>query len=60
MLAEGRSYITTAWWLVAFPGLAIYLTALSLNLLSNWARNVSDPILRWRMIGPQMKGRASP
>jgi peptide/nickel transport system permease protein len=48
MLAQGRQYVTTAWWLVTFPGLAILLTALSLNLLATWARTVSDPAQRWR------------
>ncbi len=48
MLSQGRQYITTAWWLVTFPGLAILLTALSLNLLATWARSVTDPAQRWR------------
>lgn len=48
MLSQGRQYITTAWWLVTFPGIAILLTALSLNLLATWARAVSDPAQRWR------------
>lgn len=38
MLAEGREYITTAWWLVTMPGLAILLTTLSINLLATWLR----------------------
>ncbi|MGE3799329.1 MAG: ABC transporter permease, partial [Thermomicrobiales bacterium] len=44
MLATGRPYITTAWWLVAFPGLAILFTVLSLNLVGNWARRYLDPL----------------
>jgi peptide/nickel transport system permease protein len=52
MLAESRSYITTAWWLVTFPGLLIFLTALSINVVSTWARTVTDPVLRWRALGP--------
>lgn len=48
MLSQGRQYVTTAWWLVTFPGLAILLTALSLNLLAVWARTVTDPAQRWR------------
>lgn len=48
MLAQGREYVTTAWWLVTFPGLAILITALSLNLLATWARTVTDPAQRWR------------
>jgi peptide/nickel transport system permease protein len=53
MLAEGRAYVTSAWWLVTFPGLAILLTALSLNLLSTWVRAVTDPVSRWRFLAPR-------
>ena len=48
MVAEGRDYITSAPWLITFPGLAILLTALSLNLSAAWLRMVSDPVQRWR------------
>jgi len=48
MVAAGRDYVALAWWLVAFPGLAIFLTALSANLLAAWLRAVSDPVQRWR------------
>lgn len=51
MLAQGRAYITSAWWLVTFPGLIILLTALSLNLVATWARAVTDPVTRWRYLG---------
>jgi peptide/nickel transport system permease protein len=50
MLAQGRPYITTAWWLVAFPGLAIMLTTLSVNLLASWMRGITDPAQRWRWL----------
>ncbi len=50
MLSQGRSYITAAWWLVTFPGFAILLTTLSVNLLATWARGVSDPVQRWRWL----------
>ncbi len=53
MLAEGRGYVTSAWWLVTFPGLVILLTALSLNLLSTWVRAVTDPVTRWRFLAPR-------
>jgi peptide/nickel transport system permease protein len=46
MLATGRPYITNAWWLITFPGLAILLTVLSLNLIGVWARRVMDPLGR--------------
>ena len=51
MLAQGRAYVTSAWWLVTFPGLAILLTALSLNLVATWVRAVTDPVTRWRYLG---------
>jgi peptide/nickel transport system permease protein len=49
MVAEGKSYLTTAWWLSFWPGMAITLTTLSLNLLANWLRLVMDPTQRWRL-----------
>jgi peptide/nickel transport system permease protein len=53
MLAQGRQYVQSAWWLVTFPGLAILLTTLSLNLVATWVRAVTDPVQRWRYLGPQ-------
>lgn len=49
MVAQGRPYLTTAWWLSFWPGLAIILTTLSLNLLSHWLRTALDPTQRWRL-----------
>jgi peptide/nickel transport system permease protein len=49
MLSQGREYVTTAWWLVTFPGLCILFTALALNLLATWSRTVTDPAQRWRL-----------
>ncbi|ASS58690.1 ABC transporter permease (plasmid) [Rhizobium leguminosarum] len=54
MVAQGRPYLTNAWWLSFWPGLAIILTTLSLNLLSNWLRIALDPTQRWRL---EMRGR---
>jgi peptide/nickel transport system permease protein len=45
MLAEGRTFMSTAWWLSVFPGLAIMLTVLSVNLLGDWLRDYFDPHL---------------
>jgi len=42
-VATGKAYIFNAWWLVTFPGLAIALTVLAVNLLASWARVTSDP-----------------
>ncbi|MGE6740583.1 ABC transporter permease [Allorhizobium pseudoryzae] len=53
MISQGRQYLTNAWWLSFWPGLAIILTTLSLNLLSNWLRIALDPTQRWRL---EMKG----
>lgn len=43
MLAEGRTYLQTAWWISVFPGLAILCTVLGLNLLGDWLRDMLDP-----------------
>ena len=43
MLADGRSYLQTAWWVSVFPGAAITLTVLGLNLLGDWLRDRLDP-----------------
>lgn len=43
MLAEGRTYLQTAWWISVVPGLAILLTVLGLNLLGDWLRDHLDP-----------------
>ncbi len=50
MVSAGRDYVALAWWLVAFPGLMIFLTALSANLLAAWLRAVTDPVGRWRWL----------
>jgi peptide/nickel transport system permease protein len=46
MVADGRVYIDSAWWISAFPGLAIALVVLSFNLLGDWLRDFLDPRLR--------------
>ena len=46
MVADGRALIVTAWWVSFFPGLAILLTVLSMNLLGDWIRDRLDPKLR--------------
>jgi peptide/nickel transport system permease protein len=50
MIARGREYMREAWWMITFPGLAIFLTTLSLNLLANWLRTITDPVQRWRWL----------
>ena len=46
MLADGRVYISTAWWLATFPGLAILVTVLGINLLGDGLRDTLDPRLQ--------------
>ncbi|MER2634772.1 MAG: ABC transporter permease [Rhizobiaceae bacterium] len=43
MLADGRTYIQSAWWITFFPGLAIIFTVLGLNLVGDWLRDRLDP-----------------
>lgn len=46
MLADGRAYLNTAWWMGTFPGVAIMMTVLGFNLLGDWVRDRMDPTLR--------------
>jgi peptide/nickel transport system permease protein len=46
MLQEGKDHLTDAWWLVTFPGLAIFITVLGYNLLGEGLRDLLDPRLR--------------
>jgi peptide/nickel transport system permease protein len=52
MVAQGRNYLSVAWWLAFWPGLAIMLTTLALNLLAGWVRIATDPVQRWRLEVP--------
>jgi peptide/nickel transport system permease protein len=49
MVAQGRGYLSNAWWLACFPGLAIMFTTIAFNLLSSWFRMATDPQQRWRL-----------
>jgi peptide/nickel transport system permease protein len=46
MLSESRDFLYVAWWLAAFPGGALALTALGVNLVGDWLRDTLDPKLR--------------
>jgi peptide/nickel transport system permease protein len=46
MIADGRGCLATAWWISLFPGLAMVLTVLSVNLMGDWLRDHLDPKLR--------------
>jgi peptide/nickel transport system permease protein len=46
MIAEGRGFLATAWWISLFPGLAMLLIVLAVNLMGDWLRDHLDPKLR--------------
>ncbi len=46
ILAEGRNFLDTAWWIALFPGLMLMLLVLSVNLLGDWLRDVLDPRMK--------------
>jgi len=48
MLADGREFLRQAWWMATFPGLAISIVVLSVNLLGDGLRDALDPRLRQR------------
>jgi len=46
MVAEGRDYLASAWWISFFPGVMIFLLVMSLNFIGDWFRDRFDPRLR--------------
>jgi peptide/nickel transport system permease protein len=46
MVANGRELLISAWWVAFFPGLAILLAVMSMNLMGDWLRDKLDPKLR--------------
>lgn len=46
MVADGRDYLNSAWWIAFFPGMAIFMITMSLNFLGDWLRDRFDPRLR--------------
>jgi peptide/nickel transport system permease protein len=46
MIAEGRHLVWTAPWVAAFPGIAMAVTLLALNMFGDWLRDKLDPKLR--------------
>jgi peptide/nickel transport system permease protein len=57
MVADGRSYLTSAWWVTVWPGLVIVLTALAANLFSNWLRAAEDPAQSAQFIKRPRRGK---
>jgi len=48
MIADGRSHVSHGWWIVVFPGLAIFFTALSFNVIGDMLRRELDPVSQRR------------
>jgi peptide/nickel transport system permease protein len=46
MLSEGRVYLRNAWWVTTYPGLAIMVTVMAINLMGDGLRDILDPRLR--------------
>lgn len=46
IVADGRTYIASAWWISVFPGIAITVVVLAFNMLGDWLRDALDPTLR--------------
>jgi len=46
IVADGRTYIASAWWISVFPGIAITLVVLAFNMFGDWLRDALDPTLR--------------
>ena len=46
MLADGRAYLTVAYWIVTYPGIALMFTVLGINLFGDGLRDALDPRLR--------------
>ena len=46
MLSEGRGYMLMQWWMATFPGIAIFVSALGMNLIGDALRDLLDPYLR--------------
>jgi peptide/nickel transport system permease protein len=55
LVADGRGYLGKGWWMTVFPGLAIALTSLASNFLSNWLRAMDDPGQSGRLISKLFK-----
>jgi len=54
-VATGKNYMFRAWWLVTFPGVAISITVLAVNLVASWMRLISDPQEREKQFARQMR-----
>jgi peptide/nickel transport system permease protein len=44
MVGDGRNYLSTAWWVATFPGLALMLVIIAINLVADWLAETFDPL----------------
>lgn len=58
MVADGRTYLRSAWWVTVFPGIMVVLTALAANIVSNWMRAIEDPAQAAMFLRPAKSARA--
>jgi peptide/nickel transport system permease protein len=50
-IASGRDFVSVAWWMSTMPGLVLFLTVMSLNMLGDWVRDITDPKMRGDVAG---------
>jgi peptide/nickel transport system permease protein len=58
IIAQGQNYLSSAWWLVVIPGIAISLTVLASNLFASWLRIYADPRQREKHLGDALAEQA--
>jgi peptide/nickel transport system permease protein len=59
IIAQGQNYLSSAWWLVVIPGIAISLTVLASNLFASWLRIYADPRQREKHLGDALAEQAA-
>ncbi|MDT0317371.1 ABC transporter permease [Streptomyces millisiae] len=60
MVAQGRQYLQSAWWIAVLPGIAIMLVTVSATVLAAWVRLATDPAQRWRLTLPRKRRGTRP
>jgi peptide/nickel transport system permease protein len=58
LVAQGKDYLTTAWWVMTLPGIVICAITMAVTLLANWAGIAIDPVQRWRLTSIRRASRS--
>jgi len=58
LVAQGKDYLTTAWWVMTWPGIVICAITMAVTLLANWVGIAIDPVQRWRLTSVRHPSRA--